>query len=129
MPFIAFIERLAAEEGAYYYFEHQADSHLLHFSNDSQTLRDDTFTNPRYNLEQSSLAEGQNVLGEQSAVNSADVLGYGYDDLELQTRSKMYKELSEFYTQEQLKCLEPVLGIKGKSAYDLSLFLSDITVY
>ena len=61
----------------------QADSHLLHFSNDSQTLRDDTFTNPRYNLEQSSLAEGQNVLGEQSAVNSADVLGYGYDDLEL----------------------------------------------
>ena len=41
----------------------------------------------------------------------------------------MYKELSEFYTQGQLKCLEPVLGIKGKSAYDLSLFLSDITVY
>ncbi|EHB89424.1 contractile injection system protein, VgrG/Pvc8 family, partial [Aggregatibacter aphrophilus] len=107
---LAFIERLAAEEGAYYYFEHQADSHLLHFCNDSQTaphkgtllynatpsgdrpqaalwhfayeanltpqsqtLRDYTFTNPRYNLEQSSLAQGQNVLGEQSAVNSTGV--------------------------------------------------------
>ncbi|RMW92681.1 contractile injection system protein, VgrG/Pvc8 family, partial [Aggregatibacter aphrophilus] len=39
----------------------------------SQTLRDYTFTNPRYNLEQSSLAQGQNVLGEQSAVNSTGV--------------------------------------------------------
>ena len=107
---LAFIERLAAEEGAYYYFEHQADSHLLHFCNDSQTaphkgtllynatpsgdrpqaalwhfayeanltpqsqtLRDYTFTNPRYNLEQSSLAQGQTVLGKQSAVNSTGV--------------------------------------------------------
>ncbi|WP_280177527.1 contractile injection system protein, VgrG/Pvc8 family, partial [Actinobacillus vicugnae] len=30
---LAFIERLAAEEGAYYYFAHTADSHTLHFSN------------------------------------------------------------------------------------------------
>ncbi|WP_335342895.1 contractile injection system protein, VgrG/Pvc8 family, partial [Rodentibacter genomosp. 2] len=26
-----FIERLAAEEGSYYYFEHIADNHTIHF--------------------------------------------------------------------------------------------------
>ena len=58
----------------------QGSAALWHFAYEvnltpqSQTLRDYTFTNPRYNLEQSSLAQGQNVLGEQSAVNSAGVL-------------------------------------------------------
>ena len=57
----------------------QGSAALWHFAYEvnltpqSQTLRDYTFTNPRYNLEQSSLAQGQNVLGEQSAVNSAGV--------------------------------------------------------
>ena len=32
---LAFIERLAAEEGWYYYFEHQAGSHRLHFGHRS----------------------------------------------------------------------------------------------
>ncbi|TCP97201.1 type VI secretion system secreted protein VgrG [Cricetibacter osteomyelitidis] len=32
---LAFIERLAAEEGTYYYFSHTEDSHTLHFSNHS----------------------------------------------------------------------------------------------
>ena len=32
-----FIQRLAAEEGSYYYFEHTNNSHILHFSN-STTL-------------------------------------------------------------------------------------------
>ncbi|OOF41272.1 type IV secretion protein Rhs [Rodentibacter mrazii] len=96
-----FIERLAAEEGSYYYFEHTEDSHTLHFSNDTalslkkgdliynampagerpeaavwrwtyeekltstlQTLRDYTFTNPRYNQEHQSMVQGANVLGE-----------------------------------------------------------------
>lgn len=96
-----FIERLAAEEGSYYYFEHKEDSHILHFSNNTalstkkgnliynampagerpeaavwhwayeeklcsslQTLRDYTFTNPRYNQEHLSVIQGANVLGE-----------------------------------------------------------------
>ncbi|OOF67390.1 type VI secretion system Vgr family protein, partial [Rodentibacter caecimuris] len=99
---LAFIERLAAEEGTYYYFEHTADGHTLHFSNNTalaekkgqliynampagerpqaavwhfsyqeqltstlQTLRDYTFTNPRYNQEHQSVQQGMNVLGEQ----------------------------------------------------------------
>ncbi|TCP95310.1 type VI secretion system secreted protein VgrG [Cricetibacter osteomyelitidis] len=32
---LAFIERLAAEEGTYYYFSHTEDGHTLHFSNHS----------------------------------------------------------------------------------------------
>ncbi|OOF55444.1 type VI secretion system Vgr family protein [Rodentibacter myodis] len=96
-----FIERLAAEEGSYYYFEHSEDSHILHFSNSTalaekkgtlvynampagerpeaavwhwayeekltsthQTLRDYTFTNPRYNQEHQSAQQGNNILGE-----------------------------------------------------------------
>ena len=34
---LAFIERLAAEEGWYYYFEHQAGSHRLHFGHQSMS--------------------------------------------------------------------------------------------
>ncbi len=32
---LEFIERLAAEEGSYYYFEHTADAHTLYFCNNS----------------------------------------------------------------------------------------------
>ncbi|OOF66685.1 type VI secretion system Vgr family protein [Rodentibacter sp. Ppn85] len=96
-----FIERLAAEEGTYYYFEHIADNHTIHFSNNTalaekkgnlvynampagqrpeaavwhwayqeklsptlQTLRDYTFTNPRYNQEHQAALQGANALGE-----------------------------------------------------------------
>ncbi|AOF52402.1 type IV secretion protein Rhs [Rodentibacter caecimuris] len=96
-----FIERLAAEEGSYYYFEHIADNHTIHFSNNTalsekkgnlvynampagqrpeaavwhwayqeklsptlQTLRDYTFTNPRYNQEHQAALQGSNALGE-----------------------------------------------------------------
>ena len=89
-----FIERLAAEEGSYYYFSHTHDSHHLHFSNSTslaekkgdlvynampagerpqaavwhwvyeeklgsnhQTLRDYTFTNPRYNQEHQAISQ------------------------------------------------------------------------
>ena len=92
-----FIQRLAAEEGSYYYFEHTNDSHILHFSNSTtlsekkgnlvynampagqrpeaavwhwsyeeklgttlQTLRDYTFTNPRYNQEHQYSGQGNN---------------------------------------------------------------------
>ncbi|WP_318256340.1 contractile injection system protein, VgrG/Pvc8 family, partial [Rodentibacter caecimuris] len=34
---LAFMERLAAEEGWYYYFEHHQDSHRLHFAHQSPT--------------------------------------------------------------------------------------------
>ncbi|MDC2825538.1 type VI secretion system tip protein TssI/VgrG [Rodentibacter pneumotropicus] len=98
---LAFMERLAAEEGTYYYFEHRADSHILHFCNSAalaetrgellynampsgerpqaavwhwdyeetlgstrQTLRDYTFTNPRYNQEHQAVHNIANVLGE-----------------------------------------------------------------
>lgn len=92
-----FIQRLAAEEGSYYYFEHTNNSHILHFSNSTtlsekkgnlvynampagqrpeaavwhwayeeklgttlQTLRDYTFTNPRYNQEHQYSGQGNN---------------------------------------------------------------------
>ncbi|MDG2946915.1 type VI secretion system tip protein TssI/VgrG, partial [Bisgaard Taxon 10/6] len=101
---LAFIERLAAEEGSYYYFEHTADDHRLHFSNHTslseekgellynptpagerpapalwhwayearlrtsqQTLRDYTFTNPRYNQEHLAQNQQPSVLGENLA--------------------------------------------------------------
>ena len=100
---LAFIQRLAAEEGTYYYFEHTANSHILHFSNSTelaelkgrlhynpmpsgerpqaavwhwayaaklastrQTLRDYTFTNPRYHQEHQSAHHQTSVLGEAS---------------------------------------------------------------
>ncbi|MCR1838694.1 type VI secretion system tip protein VgrG, partial [Pasteurella caecimuris] len=98
---LAFIERLAAEEGTYYYFEHTADHHILHFSNSSglaeskgqllynampagerpeaavwhwayeeklagtqQTLRDYTFTHPRYHQEHQAVRNTPNIFGE-----------------------------------------------------------------
>ncbi|WP_077663961.1 type VI secretion system tip protein TssI/VgrG [Rodentibacter caecimuris] len=98
---LAFIERLAAEEGTYYYFEHTADHHILHFSNSSglaeskgrllynampagerpeaavwhwayeeklagtqQTLRDYTFTHPRYHQEHQAVRNTSNIFGE-----------------------------------------------------------------
>lgn len=110
-----FIERLAAEEGSYYYFEHKNDSHILHFSNNStlsekkgtlvynampagerpeaavwhwvyeeklgsniQTLRDYTFTNPRYSQEHQSVLQGANVLGEARQGNSSLYERYDY---------------------------------------------------
>lgn len=103
---LEFIERLAAEEGSYYFFEHTADTHTLHFTNDSgtaqslgtllyeanpagdrpepalwrwdyreqlrtsqQTLRDYTFTNPRYSQEHQNAQIRPNIDGQSQAGN------------------------------------------------------------
>ncbi|MDP8052812.1 type VI secretion system tip protein TssI/VgrG [Pasteurella atlantica] len=103
---LGFIQRLAAEEGSYYYFEHNADTHTLNFTNHSatskslgellyeanpagdrpepalwrwdyreqlrtvtQTLRDYTFTNPRYNQEHHTAQTQPNVDGANPSRN------------------------------------------------------------
>ena len=58
---------------------------------------------------------------------SGVTLGYGYD-LGQQTKTTMYSELSEFYTQDQLKRLEVAIGVKGTKANELVASLSDITI-
>ncbi|WP_386688349.1 type VI secretion system Vgr family protein [Lonepinella sp. MS14437] len=110
---LAFIERLAAEEGSYYYFEHSADKHCLHFANNTalseekgelrynpvpagerpepalwhwayeaklstsqQTLRDYTFTHPRYHQEHKALNTQPSVLGENLAQASYEKYDY-----------------------------------------------------
>ena len=58
---------------------------------------------------------------------SGVTLGYGYD-LGQQTKTTMYSELSEFYTQDQLKRLEVAIGVKGTKANELAASLNDITI-
>ncbi|XHN73321.1 Actin cross-linking toxin VgrG1 [Lonepinella sp. MS14437] len=104
---------MAAEEGSYYYFEHSADKHCLHFANNTalseqkgelrynpvpagerpepalwhwayeaklstsqQTLRDYTFTHPRYHQEHKALNTQPSVLGENLAQASYEKYDY-----------------------------------------------------
>ena len=94
---LAFIQRLAAEEGFYYYFEHKADQHILHFADSTQAANrvGDLLYNPNPSGDQPEPCLWQADYQEQIASTKMATKDYNFKNPNYRLNQKAQKKTNE----------------------------------